>query len=171
MWAYAAKEVKPLGGKSAVLDLEPEPLDQPAGGERPARISSPARGSPAPVLPPLAPLEPKTRIGLRRGTRRVDAAIDLHGLRQAEAHRALRSFLVRSQARGDALVLVITGKGASSGPGLFEERGVLRRVVPDWLRLPDLRPLILGFEEATPHHGGAGALYVRLRRRPSSGWA
>ncbi|HEX5866107.1 MAG TPA: Smr/MutS family protein, partial [Beijerinckiaceae bacterium] len=46
----------------------------------------------------------------------------------------------------------------------FEERGVLRRVVPHWLRLPDLRPLVVGFEEAAVRHGGAGALYVRLRR-------
>jgi DNA-nicking Smr family endonuclease len=42
---------------------------------------------------------------------------------------------------------------------------VLRRVVPHWLRLPELRALVLGFEEAAPQHGGAGALYVRLRRR------
>ena len=51
----------------------------------------------------------------------------------------------------------------------YEERGVLRRLVPHWLRLPDLRPLVLGFEEAGAAHGGAGALYVRLRRpRPGA---
>jgi len=65
-------------------------------------------------------------------------------------------------------VLVITGKGAAAtGASLFEERGVLRRIVPHWLRLPELRPLVLGFEEAAQHHGGAGALYVRLRKRRS----
>jgi len=87
-------------------------------------------------------------------------------MRQVEAHDALTSFLRRSQASGHAVVLVVTGKGASSaGPFFVEERGVLRRVVPHWLRLPELRPLVLGFEEASLHHGGAGALYVRLRRR------
>jgi DNA-nicking Smr family endonuclease len=30
--------------------------------------------------------------------------------------------------------------------------------------MPELRPLVLGFEEALPQHGGSGALYVRLRR-------
>ncbi|MEQ4597219.1 MAG: Smr/MutS family protein, partial [Methylobacteriaceae bacterium] len=44
-------------------------------------------------------------------------------------------------------------------------RGVLRRSVPHWLRGPELRGLVLGFEEAARHHGGGGALYVRLRRR------
>jgi DNA-nicking Smr family endonuclease len=97
--------------------------------------------------------------------------IDLHGMRQAEAHDALLRFLHRSQGAGHGVVLVITGKGGASpgsaGPGgaLFEERGVLRRTVPHWLRLPDLRTLVLGFDEASPHHGGGGALYVRLRRR------
>jgi hypothetical protein len=47
----------------------------------------------------------------------------------------------------------------------FRETGVLRRLVPHWLREPDLRSTVLGFEEAGPGHGGAGALYVRLRRR------
>jgi DNA-nicking Smr family endonuclease len=65
---------------------------------------------------------------------------------------------------------VITGKGgAGSGDPIFEERGVLRRAVPHWLRLPDLRTLVLGFEEASPHHGGSGALYVRLRRKRGAG--
>jgi DNA-nicking Smr family endonuclease len=50
-------------------------------------------------------------------------------------------------------VLIITGKS-----------GVLRRQVPLWLALPDLRALIVGFESAAITHGGDGALYVRLRR-------
>jgi DNA-nicking Smr family endonuclease len=44
------------------------------------------------------------------------------------------------------------------------ERGILRRMVPQWLALPDLRAVVLGFEEAGPRQGGGGALYVRLRR-------
>jgi DNA-nicking Smr family endonuclease len=101
----------------------------------------------------------------------VEGVIDLHGMRQTEALGALMSFLHQSQARGRSLVLVITGKGAEGQAGPFEERGVLRRMVPHWLRLPDLRPLVLGFEEAAAHHGGGGALYVRLRRRRLPGEA
>jgi DNA-nicking Smr family endonuclease len=64
-------------------------------------------------------------------------------------------------------VLVVTGKGK---PGLVDasgferEPGVLRRVVPLWLRALELRGLVVGFDEAASTHGGAGAIYVRLRR-------
>jgi DNA-nicking Smr family endonuclease len=83
---------------------------------------------------------------------------------QREAHDALIGFLRNAQARGATLVLVITGKGAP-GAGRTNERGVLKRQVPQWLRLPGLRELIVGFEPAHVAHGGEGALYVRLRRR------
>jgi DNA-nicking Smr family endonuclease len=36
--------------------------------------------------------------------------------------------------------------------------------VPQWLALPEFRPLVVGFEEAHIGHGGEGALYVRIRR-------
>ena len=88
------------------------------------------------------------------------------GMNQAEAHQALRGFLRHSQASGARLVIVVTGKGGpldEAGPWAHE-RGVLRRLTPHWLREPDLREVVLGFEEAGRAHGGSGALYVRLRR-------
>ena len=132
---------------------------------------------PAPVVaplataPPLAPgLERRVRLAFRRGALQVDARIDLHGMYQAQAHGALTGFLMRARAAGHTHVLVVTGKGGTSRGGMdyddaFSERGVLRRSVPHWLRAPELRNIVLGFEEAARHHGGAGALYVRLRRR------
>ena len=90
-------------------------------------------------------------------------------MRQAEAHLALNGFLRRAQSSGHALVLVVTGKGGGAAGGFdlggVGERGVLRRVVPHWLGLPELRGIVLGFDEAVRHQGGEGALYVRLRRK------
>ncbi|HEX2509107.1 MAG TPA: Smr/MutS family protein [Microvirga sp.] len=168
LWALVARGVTPMRGRS----FPPEPEPAGAGAEPPSAPPAPQPPSPArkPAGPPLAPLERRTLVALRRGKRAVDAVIDLHGMRQAEAHGTLLSFLRRSQAAGHSVVLVITGKGgAGSAGGLFEERGVLRRMVPHWLRLPDLRSLVLGFDEASPQHGGSGALYVRLRRRRGAG--
>ena len=95
----------------------------------------------------------------------IDARVDLHGLRQDEAHRRLASFLIRAQAEGHKVVLVITGKGRPGSEEAFgSERGVLRRSVPHWLSSPAARDVVIGFEPADPVHGGAGALYVRIRR-------
>jgi DNA-nicking Smr family endonuclease len=164
LWAQVARSVKPLKGRA--LDPAPDtPEPPPAAHAEPSVPMNPASPRVPAKLPPLAPLERRTVAALRRGRQGIEAVVDLHGLRQAEAHDILRGFLHRSQAAGLKVVLVITGKGgAAADDAPFGERGVLRRVVPHWLRLPDLRPLVVGFEEAAPHHGGAGALYVRLRR-------
>jgi DNA-nicking Smr family endonuclease len=122
-----------------------------------------------PAPPPLAPLEPRERRRLVRGTRAIDARIDLHGLTQAEAHQRLRGFLSRAQAEGASVVLVITGKGGADGSLAADGRGILRRVVPQWLSFAEFRGLVVGFEEAHGAHGGGGALYVRVRRAGRGG--
>jgi DNA-nicking Smr family endonuclease len=173
LWSHVARHVKPMRGKR--LPPEPEPEQKAATAPAPpiaapAPALSPVPPQAKPTLPPLAPVERRTLQALRRGRKEVDSVIDLHGMRQEEAHFALLRFLHRAQGSGYGLVLVITGKGgAAVGSGLFEERGVLRRMVPHWLRLPDLRSLVIGFEEASPQHGGSGAIYVRLRRRRGAG--
>jgi DNA-nicking Smr family endonuclease len=118
-------------------------------------------------MSPLEPLDRRTRQRLARGTFEIDGRLDLHGRTQNEAHGALLRFLRRAQADGARFVLVITGKGAGAGDDR-RERGVLKRQVPLWLKLPEFRAYVSGFEEAHIGHGGAGALYVRLRRAASA---
>ncbi|MEA1831156.1 Smr/MutS family protein [Methylobacterium durans] len=171
--AKPAKSAAKPAGKVAVKPPANVPVREgpvPGASVRPsARLAAPTMPpyqAPPPVPPPATGgLERRARIGLKRGTLPVEARIDLHGLYQAEAHAALVGFLMRCRAAGHAHVLVVTGKGGPSFDDAFSERGVLRRSVPHWLRGPDLRGLVLGFEEAARHHGGSGALYVRLRRR------
>jgi DNA-nicking Smr family endonuclease len=100
---------------------------------------------------------------IARGSHVLGGRLDLHGMTQQQAHDALLGFLRSAQHRGDTLVLVITGNGAAGDEA--GGRGVLRRQVPHWLRLPGVRDLVLGFEPAHVAHGGEGALYVRLRRQ------
>jgi DNA-nicking Smr family endonuclease len=121
----------------------------------------PAKPDLPPAPPPLAPLGRRERSQLSRGRKEIDARLDLHGMTQTRAHRVLSDFLHRAHSDGLTFVLVITGKG-KMGPE--SERGVLRRQVPQWLSLPEFRTLVVGFEEAHIGHGGAGALYVRIRR-------
>ncbi|MGB0352394.1 MAG: Smr/MutS family protein [Paracoccaceae bacterium] len=103
-----------------------------------------------------------------RGKLQPEAKIDLHGMTQAQAHPALQRFILDCHARGYRLALVITGKGnLSSGPHydpIAPARGVLRQNVPRWLRHPSIAGYILDIREAHIRHGGAGALYVYLRK-------
>lgn len=145
---------------------EPELHTREAGTHLPQAASSETRLSPVACKapPPLAPIERRLRQELARGRAAPDASLDLHGLRRHEAFAALREFLARAQIEGARLVLVVTGKGARA-TSRDETSGVLRKSVPIWLRGGEYRSIVAGFEEASRPHGGAGALYVRLRRR------
>ncbi|MCM2476684.1 Smr/MutS family protein [Rhizobium sp. CG5] len=107
------------------------------------------------------PLERPVKRKLARGQLALEARIDLHGLIQSEAHGILLDFLIRAHERGLRHVLVITGKGSSMGSD-----GALKRAVPMWFSKTEFRYLISSHEQAARHHGGEGALYVRLSRSP-----
>jgi DNA-nicking Smr family endonuclease len=165
LWTEVARSVARRRGAALPTPSNPVRPARPAAPPPTSTEPPPARPT-KPPAPPLAPIDRRLKRDLSRGRATIDAALDLHGLTQAEAHQALRGFLRHSQARGARLVIIVTGKG---GPldevGQWpNERGVLRRLTPQWLRESDLRSVVLGFEEAGRAHGGSGALYVRLRR-------
>lgn len=169
LWSEVAKSVARRRGASLPALSRPRP---PEPQSAPVAITAASAAKPSartgkPSPPPLAPIERKLKRDLSRGRAAIDDALDLHGLNQAEAHHALRSFLFSAQSYGAKLVIVVTGKGKAGprGTSWIDEPGVLRRLAPHWLRENDLRSVVLGFEEAGPAHGGSGALYVRLRRR------
>jgi len=167
LWEGVAKEIKPLrkkprSGKTEAASAEVETTAAAKAAMPPNPLpSAKIPQATKPIVPPLAPLGRRERAQLSRGRKDIDARLDLHGMTQARAHRALFGFLQRAHSDGLTFVLVITGKGRA---GVDPDRGVLRRQVPQWLALPEFRALVVGFEEAHVGHGGEGALYVRIRR-------
>jgi DNA-nicking Smr family endonuclease len=161
LWRRAMRDVARLSGRT----LPPERDIAPAR-DRPGRTE--AGGTPAVLFAaPPPPLDRFTGIDranaerLKRGRRPIEARLDLHGMTQAEAHQALSRFIAGSRAMGRRCVLVITGHGRFSG-------GVLKQAVPRWLNEAELRRHLLAIAPAQPPHGGAGALYVLLRRSKPS---
>jgi DNA-nicking Smr family endonuclease len=100
----------------------------------------------------------KTFRRLRRGEFAIEAEIDLHGMRLAEARAALLDFLRECAVRDIGCVRVVHGKGTRSGP----DGPILKPGVHHWLARADQ---VLAFVTAQPRHGGSGAIYVLLRRR------
>jgi len=180
LWQHVAGQAKPLTGRdrlhSRAADLIREELfgepAAPAAPEKKRRSSRPPQpvGPPAPAIRSQAPgplshgsrdgLDRRKAERLSRGKLPIEASLDLHGLRQAEAHRRLEVFLADCQAAGKRCVLVVTGKGLHK-----EDGGVLRSAVPRWLNEAPNRGRVLSFDYAQQKHGGTGALYVLLRRR------
>jgi DNA-nicking Smr family endonuclease len=145
LWQHVVGSVARLQRRPAVLprrDIAAAESGAPRRREPPARFAAVDRG---------------TAERLKRGLRPIEACLDLHGMTQAEAHRALGDFVRAARAAGRRSLLVITGRGT-------DRPGTLRRSVPRWLDEGELRRQILAVAAAQPRHGGVGALYVLLRR-------
>jgi DNA-nicking Smr family endonuclease len=170
LWARVARSARPLRKAATVA---PAAAPKPRAKAAPKQSSPPAKASPK-AVPKSAPiprgeaLDRQTARQLARGRLAVEARLDLHGMRQRDAHAALRKFLKWAQRKEYRNVLIVTGKGtpADTSRPFYEadERGVLRQAVPHWLAAPDLDNVVVSYSEAPRRLGGEGALYVRLRK-------
>jgi len=166
LWRQVTREVTPLSWDASDVPVPSTPTPKPGSAPVSTDYVPPApRKSPSPSH---MPLDGTTQRKLRRGRAQVDATIDLHGMRQAEAHAALNAFILRAKDHGHRCVLVITGKGSrverSESPYENPGPGVLRTRLRQWLAQEPLRATVFGVEEAHPRHGGAGAFYVFIRK-------
>lgn len=154
----------------------PPPPGKMSSG-RPAKTTPPVihhQGQPhsnAQKAGDLSNLERKEKQRVLRGKVEIDAKIDLHGMRQNEAHNALIDRVSRARLDGKRVLLVVTGKGSSTGgrsdgsePFWARGGGVLKAQVPQWLHQEPLRSMIFSVQQAHQRHGGGGALYVFLKR-------
>lgn len=155
----------------------PEKPKRPHGLEQKASPRTDRRAEPPRAkdrLPGMSGgLDAATARRARRGKLPVEARIDLHGMRQVDAHGALTHFILSCAHNGKRCVLVITGKGgrrpSGDGPDApfmrpRPEDGVLRAQLPRWLAQEPLRSRIFGMEQAHQRDGGSGAFYVFLRK-------
>ncbi len=170
LWGKVAKSARALPGRAEEARQLEEEIRAMMTSEE-AALQKPAQPANEGALPPSPTPKPRRPVGshqplekpvhrkLAKGRLAIEARIDLHGLYQSEAHDLLLDFLYRAHERELRHVLVITGKGSSGG-----SEGALRRAVPLWFSKPEFRFLISSYEWAARHHGGEGALYVRLSR-------
>ncbi|KRB62975.1 DNA mismatch repair protein MutS [Rhizobium sp. Root708] len=175
LWGKVARSIRPMQGMAGVrdeLDALLNETEQQASASTEKRVGADPRptGTSAPQTAEAAkktpsgmhhPFERPVKRKIANGRVALEARIDLHGLVQSEAHLILLDFLIHAHTRGMRHVLVITGKGSSLGSD-----GALRRAVPLWFSKAEFRYLISSYETAARHHGGEGALYIRLARRP-----
>jgi DNA-nicking Smr family endonuclease len=97
---------------------------------------------------------------LRRGDYSIQAHLDLHGLSKIDAKEQVEVFLRASQLKGHRCVLLVHGRGLHSK----DQIPVLKGSLETWLSRGRISKSVLAFATAQPHDGGAGAVYVLLRR-------
>ncbi|MGR6328346.1 Smr/MutS family protein [Sphingomonas sp. XXL09] len=153
---------KPAAGPPAAAPAQAAKPPKPAGRVPPPRL---------PVAPPAAAKpRPNTLDGgwdkkLGRGIVIPDSSIDLHGHSLASAHALLDQGLERAIARGDRVLLLVTGKPPRPESERPHARGAIRAAIADWLAASRHADAIAAVRGAHPRHGGQGALYIVLRRR------
>ena len=163
LWRRVVASVAPLHPQQdGAVEAAAEPVAAPA---RPKQAPAPR---PRPVAAPPAPAPGTTLDGtwdrrLGRGLVQPDFTVDLHGHRLAEAYDLLDDSLDRGIASGARLILLITGKPPKGEPPIA--RGKIRAAVHDWLAASPHAGKIAAVRGAHARHGGAGALYIVLRRR------
>lgn len=176
LWNRLAQTVKPLARLPAVKTPDPvlpaPTAAPPPPAKQPRRARSIAEARPA-VFPPPTPVRPLDRHGLDSSWERKlkgasiqpDFTLDLHGYTLDAAHARLDRGLTQAAAMGARLVLLITGRprpveAADRG----HQRGAIRAKVLDWLAAGPHAHRIAAVRGAHPRHGGAGALYIVMRR-------
>lgn len=182
LWEHVTSSVTPLKGKrktannadKAASTKTPEAkktaTPKAAAKAKPQPVATPQRSTRDVASKPALPVAPattrssggfdrSTETKLRKGQLAIEGKIDLHGMTQDEAYRALQRFVTRAHAQHKRTVLVITGKGRVSQGG-----GVLRRLLPMWVAEADLKSCVLACTPAAIKDGGDGAFYLRLRK-------
>jgi DNA-nicking Smr family endonuclease len=162
LWAKVIATVRPLNPQpnAPAPQLEAEPAT-------PAPKPKPVRAVAKPPVQPGKPRPGETLDGtwdrkLSRGAVQPDVTVDLHGHDLAGAYDLLDTCLEQAIALGDRVLLLITGKPPKGEPPMA--RGRIRAAVGDWLAASRHAGSIAAVRGAHPRHGGAGALYIILRR-------
>ncbi len=175
LWKRVIETVKPIAPvKAAAVEAEPKPLPFRGGiGVGPVSLTEPKvkRIGPTPSPSPKgegskedATLDGTWDRRLSRGLIAPESAIDLHGHNLASAYDRLDKGLEQALAQGDRVLLLITGKPPAPESERPHSRGAIRAAVGDWLKASRFADRIAAVRGAHPRHGGAGALYIVLRR-------
>lgn len=165
LWDHVTKDIEPLKNKERLKGID-GPTDEkvspkPPKKMRKAKTPHAEKTSTQDTKPRPHRHDDKAGIDRRNWERFVkgkmpfDGRLDLHGMRQDEAHSAVKGFITRHYALKSRALIIITGKG----------RGILRDNLKRWLEIDGLGNKILKIVPAQQKDGGSGAFYLLLKRK------
>ena len=160
LWARVTATIRPLS-------RERQTIGRPAQVTAAPKLAKPPGIAAAASARPI-PIAQKTLDGswdrrLSSGSVEPDRVLDLHGMSLDRAWSAIDRSLEQAIARGQRVVLLITGHHRPGDPPV--ERGRIRAAVHDWLAASRHASDIAAVRAAHRRHGGGGSLYLILRRK------
>lgn len=164
LWARVAATIRPLSRETDLTAPQTEANPHP----RPPRMTPRGQVEQWPgTSSRLIPLAAKTLDSgwdrrLRSGSVEPDRVLDLHGCNLDQAWRAIDKALERAISAGERVMLLITGHARPGDHAVG--RGKIRAAVFDWLAASPHARRIAAVRPAHGRHGGAGSLYIVLRR-------
>lgn len=177
LWKRVAATVTPIHRRTPSVPpfADPRPDAPPPRGVAGLKFEKPQRPRPDHVdTAPRKPVPVPVEAGLdghwdrrfQRGHVQPDLSVDLHGHTLASAHARLEHALDNAMLHGHRIILLITGKPRSPDErdSRGGRRGAIRAAVTDWLMASRHARHIASVRAAHPRHGGAGALYIVLKR-------
>jgi DNA-nicking Smr family endonuclease len=173
LWKRVVETVKPIKpAKAPAVENVSVPSDGRHPGASGFKLNSvPRRRTELPEtkIAAKAPSPSNTLDGswdrrLSRGLVAPESSVDLHGHTLATAYDRLDRGLEQALARGDRVLLLVTGKPPALESERPHSRGAIRAAVGDWLKASRFSDRIAAVRGAHPRHGGSGALYIILRR-------
>jgi len=168
-WAQVRATVRPLRPEK-LLPIQLKTAPSKPVKTKPSAPTIVQMPPPARVAAPLArtngnTLDRSWDRKLSTGMATPDRTIDLHGHTLASAHAMLDHQLDQSIKQGERMILLVTGRPPRKESERPHARGAIRAAIGDWLQLSRHAEMIAAVRNAHPRHGGAGALYVILRRK------
>ena len=163
LWARVAATIRPLSREpsgEAAVELATRYESQPAPAPAPRIL--PVKAKPRPVPVADRTLDGNWDRKLAGGRVAPDRVLDLHGLSLDSAWTAIDHGLEQAIARGDRILLLITGHHRPGEPPV--QRGKIRAAVRDWLAASRHSSAIAAVRGAHRRHGGGGSLYIILKR-------
>ena len=172
LWGKVMATVKPLVAAKAVAEAVPVKVEKPKAitpklvvrkkPEQPRLVV-------APVKPPVQnTLDSTWDRRIHKGAIVPDISVDLHETNLSGAYARLDNALEQAIHQKLRVVLLVTGKprehDRASGSSGQAGRGAIAAVVRDWLASSRHASSISAVRNAHPRHGGAGALYIVLKR-------
>lgn len=164
VWAEAVKGVKRLQVNRYVEEIKPKEVDIRSDKEITVTFEVLKNGKSV-AKDDFSQMDGMLAKRFKREEFKVEAVLDLHGVTEKDAAVKVCDFIKAAYGARKRCVLIVTGKGSSDE--LFSERGVLRKAVPNWLAHSEISPLILAYKNPSEEKGGAGALYILLRKNSS----